>query len=49
MKADPEEMNDISKKKGSKKIMKALFAKLLDLQKEAGDTLDLKPTYPELL
>ena len=49
MKSDPEEMNDISNKKGSKKIMKALFAELLELQKEAGDTLDLKPTYPELL
>ena len=49
MKSDPEEMNDISNKKGSKKIMKLLFAKLLELQKEAGDTLDLKPTYPELL
>ncbi len=49
MEADPEEMKDISSNKGSRKIMKGLFAKLLKLQKESGDALDLKPTYPELL
>ena len=49
MTSDPEEMKDLSKNKGSSAIMKKLFSKLLELQKEAGDTLDLKKTYPELL
>ena len=42
-------MKDLSKNKGSTAIMKKLFSKLLELQKEAGDTLDLNKTYPELL
>ena len=48
MNADPEEMFDISEKAGSEGKMRTLFGKLLKLQKEAGDTLDLKPLYPEL-
>ena len=49
MQSDPEEMNDISGKSKSPAIMKKLFHKLLQLQKEAGDSLDLKKVYPELL
>ena len=46
---DPEEMNDLSREPGSTAIMKRLFATLLELQIEAGDTLDLEALYPELL
>ncbi len=49
MAADPEEMKDISGEPGAAAKMKSLFGKLLDLQKEAGDRLDLKAVYPELL
>lgn len=48
LKDDPEEINDISEKPGSRRIMKRLFHELLDLQKESGDTFELKPIYPEL-
>ena len=48
LKDDPEEINDISEKPGSRQIMKRLFHELLDLQKESGDTFELKPIYPEL-
>ena len=49
LKADPEEMADISGKPGAKEKMRALFGKLLELQDEAGDSLDLKAVYPGLL
>ncbi len=49
MTSDPEEMNDISGKPDSPARMKKLFSRLLQLQKEAGDSLDLKKVYPELL
>ena len=48
LKDDPEELNDISNKPGSQKKMKSLFKKLLKLQKESGDTLELSPIYPKL-
>ncbi len=48
MNADPEEMHDLSEKPGSEAKMRTLFGKLLTLQKEAGDPLDLKPIYPDL-
>ena len=44
---DPEEMTDLADQASSKPIMKKLFARLLDLQVEMGDTLDLKSVYPE--
>lgn len=46
---DPEEITDIADQPGSDDRMKTLFAQLLKLQKEAGDSLDLKKLYPELL
>ena len=45
---DPQEMKDIIKEKGSARLAKELFAKLLELQPETGDTLDLKKAYPKL-
>ncbi len=48
MRADPEEMHDISARPGATATMKTLFGKLLELQKQAGDSLDLKPLYPDL-
>ena len=49
LKKDPEEMEDLAGKKRHNKRMKKLFARLLELQKETGDELDLKAIYPELL
>ena len=45
---DPEEMQDISSKPGSKEKMKSLFKELLRLQKKSGDELNLINIYPEL-
>ena len=45
---DPQEMKDIIKEKGSGKLARELFARLLKLQVETGDTLDLKKAYPKL-
>jgi arylsulfatase A-like enzyme len=45
---DPKEMNDLASKPESKPIMKKLFARLLKLQVEVGDEVDLKSVYPEL-
>jgi arylsulfatase A-like enzyme len=48
LRRDPLEMRDLSEKKQSLGTMKALFARLQQLQQELGDTLDLAPAYPEL-
>jgi len=48
IKDDPQEMNDLADEPKSKAIVKNLFARLLDLQKETGDKLDLNAVYPEL-
>jgi len=45
---DPREMNDLAGDPASKPIMKRLFARLLELQQETGDQLDLKSVYPQL-
>jgi len=45
---DPHEAKDIIKEKGSGKLAKELFARLLKLQVETGDTLDLRKAYPKL-
>ncbi|MEM6257751.1 MAG: sulfatase-like hydrolase/transferase [Planctomycetota bacterium] len=45
---DPEETTDFADKPASKPIMKKLFAKLLELQVDVRDELDLKAIYPEL-
>jgi len=49
LKKDPQEMTNLAEKRGSKKRMKRLFAKLLELQEQTGDELDLKAVYPDLL
>ncbi|HYW79409.1 MAG TPA: sulfatase-like hydrolase/transferase [Thermoguttaceae bacterium] len=46
---DPLEMNNLAEDPASKPLMKKLFAKLLELQEETGDKMDLKEAYPELL
>ena len=48
LKDDPQEMTDLSDKPESKPIMKKLFARLLELQVEVGDEVDLKSVYPGL-
>ncbi|MEO0475167.1 MAG: sulfatase-like hydrolase/transferase [Planctomycetota bacterium] len=46
---DHEETTDLADKPTSKPIMKKLFAKLLELQVDVRDELDLKAVYPELV
>lgn len=46
--ADPEEMDDLAARPESKPKMQALFATLLELQRENGDRLELDGIYPEL-
>jgi len=48
LKNDPNEMKDLSESPEHKATIRRLFAKLRELQKETGDTLDLKAVYPEL-
>jgi len=48
LKKDPEEMTDLADVENYDGIRKKLFAKLLTLQVETGDPLDLKAVYPEL-
>ena len=45
---DPNEMKNLADEPARQGTVKKLFAKLLDLQKETGDTLDLKTVYPAL-
>ncbi|NLY03147.1 MAG: sulfatase-like hydrolase/transferase, partial [Rhodopirellula sp.] len=46
--ADPQEMNDLADKPESAPIVKKLFARLLKLQIEVEDDVDLKGVYPKL-
>lgn len=46
--SDPHETNDLAEEPTSQLIMKKLFAKLLELQEETGDTLDLRASFPKL-
>ena len=48
LKDDPNEMKDLASTPQGKRIARKLFAALLELQKQTGDTLDLKSVYPEL-
>jgi len=48
IKDDLQEMKDLAEDPKSKPIVKKLFAKLLELQKETGDKLDLNAVYSEL-
>jgi hypothetical protein len=45
---DPEELTDLYAQKELRPVAKQLFARLLELQKETGDSLDLQATFPEL-
>ncbi|HUT08932.1 MAG TPA: sulfatase-like hydrolase/transferase [Thermoguttaceae bacterium] len=45
---DPYEMKDLADDPQYKPLMKKLFARLLELQEETGDELDLKGVFPEL-
>ena len=49
MTQDPLELKNLAADPQYKSIMKKLFARLLKLQEETGDSLDLKKTYPALL
>jgi len=46
---DPQEMRDLADDPANGPLMKRLFARLLELQVEAGDEMDLKGVYPGLL
>lgn len=45
---DPHEMKDLAGDPKYKQRIRKLFGQLLELQKETGDTLDLKETFPGL-
>jgi len=48
LRKDPEELNDVASVPGYKHVVDRLFETLLRLQKQTGDTLDLKSFYPRL-
>ena len=48
LQTDPNELNNLATSAKEKKRLQQLFAALLNLQKETGDTLDLKALYPIL-
>jgi len=45
LKDDPDEMQDLATDPSSRHILEGLFSTLLGLQKETGDTLDIKGLY----
>jgi arylsulfatase A-like enzyme len=45
---DPLELHDLAEQKQHQPTLSKLFAKLQDLQKETGDSLDLKAAFPNL-
>jgi arylsulfatase A-like enzyme len=47
--ADPMETKDLAAEGDSLPVMKKLFARFRELQKETGDTLNLETLFPELL
>jgi hypothetical protein len=44
---DPHENNDLASNPSGKKVIRRLFPKLIKLQKEMGDSLDLVQSFPE--
>jgi arylsulfatase A-like enzyme len=44
---DPQETRDLAAEPAAQPMMKKLFAKLLELQRETGDTLVLRESFPE--
>jgi len=49
VKQDPLELKDLAADPRNGPLIKMLFARLLQLQEETGDSLDLKETYAELM
>ncbi len=49
VKKDPLEMKNLADDPKNKPLIKKLFARLLELQEQTGDSLDLKKVYPKLL
>ena len=47
LKEDPLEMTDLAERPEHKPLIRKLIARLAGLQKETGDTLDLKEFYPD--
>lgn len=45
---DPFEMNDLASKPECQATMKSLFSRLLKLQQETGDKMDLRKPFPDL-
>ena len=48
LESDPLEMNDVSNVESNRPLMRKLFRRLLELQRETGDELDLRTIYPGL-
>jgi len=48
LKKDPNEMNDLAERTETLGLQKNLFARLLTLQAQTGDKLDLRAAYPAL-
>jgi len=48
IKNDPQELHDLASQKQHQATVSKLFARLQELQKETGDTLDLKAAFPNL-
>ena len=48
LKEDPLETRDLAEDHGHRRVVKRLFARLLELQKETGDELDIKSIWPKL-
>jgi len=46
--SDPHEMHDLAGDAKHRSTIRRLFARLLKLQKETGDELDLRAAYPDL-
>jgi choline-sulfatase len=48
VKEDPQEMVNLAENARFRDTVKRLFSRLLSLQRETGDTLDLKSSFPQL-
>ncbi|WP_205760853.1 sulfatase-like hydrolase/transferase [Luteolibacter luteus] len=48
LKKDPDEMNDLAATGEGKALAVPLFQRLLEIQQETGDPLDLRPSFPDL-
>ena len=49
LRTDPHELHNLANDPEQRKRLQSLFSKLLRLQQETGDTLDLRRLYPELI